>query len=115
MNNDMELLVVKASCEDVEEFGSDPIQVVNNLVTKYLREKFGMSGSEEELKEAKREHGLPQGNFAVIIDGDALKVALNGEEMRRKFLLLCKNCKAVLCCRVSPAQKAAVVKLVKRP
>lgn len=41
------------------------------------------------------------------------KVALNGEEMRRKFLLLCKNCKAVLCCRVSPAQKAAVVKLVK--
>lgn len=44
LNNDMELLVVKASCEDVEEFGSDPIQVVNNLVTKYLREKFGMSG-----------------------------------------------------------------------
>ncbi|CAI4341862.1 AGK_G0009650.mRNA.1.CDS.1 [Saccharomyces cerevisiae] len=114
LNNDMELLVVKASGEDVEEFGSDPIQVVNNLVTKYLREKFGMSGSEEELKEAKREHGLPQGNFAVIIDGDALKVALNGEEMRRKFLLLCKNCKAVLCCRVSPAQKAAVVKLVKK-
>ena len=113
LNNEMELLVVKAEGEDVEEFGSDSTQVVNSLVTKYLREKFNMIGSEEELKEAKKEHGLPKGDFAVIIDGDALKVALNGEEMRRKFLLLCKNCKAVLCCRVSPAQKAAVVKLVK--
>ncbi|CAI4058117.1 hypothetical protein SKDZ_04G3180 [Saccharomyces kudriavzevii ZP591] len=113
LNNDMELLVVKAGGEDVEEYGNDPASVVSSLLTKYLKEKFDMSGSEEELKEAKNEHGLPQGDFAVIIDGDALKMALNGEEMRRKFLLLCKNCKAVLCCRVSPAQKAAVVKLVK--
>ena len=35
------------------------------------------------------------------------------EGLRQKFLLLCKKCKAVLCCRVSPAQKAAVVELVK--
>jgi phospholipid-translocating ATPase len=35
------------------------------------------------------------------------------EELKQKFLLLCKQCKAVLCCRVSPAQKAAVVSMVK--
>ncbi|GME81987.1 unnamed protein product [[Candida] boidinii] len=66
----------------------------------------------DELAKAKGDHSLPVGQFGVIIDGDALKLALR-EENRIKFLLLCKQCKAVLCCRVSPAQKAAVVKLVK--
>ena len=35
------------------------------------------------------------------------------DELKQKFLLLCKQCKSVLCCRVSPAQKAAVVQMVK--
>ncbi|CDF88502.1 BN860_11738g1_1 [Zygosaccharomyces bailii CLIB 213] len=113
LNNEMELLIVKQAGDDVDEFGSDPFEIVNTLITKYLTEKFSMSGSELELSEAKRQHGLPKGEFGVIIDGDALKMALSNDDIRRKFLLLCKNCKAVLCCRVSPSQKAAVVKLVK--
>lgn len=113
LNNEMELLVIKQGGEDVQEYGNDPFEIVEALITKYLREKFGMSGSERELADTKKEHGLPKGNFGVIIDGDALKMALSNEDMKLKFLLLCKNCKAVLCCRVSPAQKAAVVKLVK--
>lgn len=114
LNNEMELLVIKHSGNDVEEFGDDPISVVQNLTLKYLREKFGMSGSEEELAAAQKEHDFPKGNFAVIIDGEALKLALSSDDIKRQFLLLCKNCKAVLCCRVSPAQKAAVVNLVKK-
>lgn len=113
LTNEMELLIVKQAGEDVEEFGSDPFEIVNTLLTKYLREKFSMTGSEKELSEAKRHHGLPQGDYGVVIDGDALKLALSNDDIRRKFLLLCKNCKAVLCCRVSPSQKAAVLKLVK--
>ena len=49
---------------------------------------------------------------AIVIDGDTLKLML-GDELKQKFLLLCKQCKSVLCCRVSPAQKAAVVQMVK--
>lgn len=113
LNNDMDLLVIKTTGEDVKEYGDDPFEVVNSLITKYLREAFNMSGSEMELEDAKKIHDLPNCNFGVVIDGDALKLALSGEDIRRKFLLLCKNCKAVLCCRVSPSQKAAVVKLVK--
>lgn len=113
LNNEMELLVIKHAGEDVEEFGNSPGEIVENLVTKYLREKFNMNGSEEELANVKKVHDVPKGEFGVIIDGDALKLALINEDMKRKFLLLCKNCKAVLCCRVSPSQKAAVVKLVK--
>ncbi|CCK71241.1 aminophospholipid-translocating P4-type ATPase DNF1 KNAG_0G01830 [Huiozyma naganishii CBS 8797] len=113
LNNEMELLVIKTSGEDVKEYGTEPSQIVDNLVSTYLREKFGLGGTEMELANAKADHEHPKGNFAVIVDGEALKLLLNDEDMRRKFLLLCKNCRAVLCCRVSPSQKAAVVKLVK--
>ncbi|SMN21130.1 similar to Saccharomyces cerevisiae YER166W DNF1 Aminophospholipid translocase (flippase) that localizes primarily to the plasma membrane [Maudiozyma saulgeensis] len=114
LNTDMELLVIKADGDDVKDLGHDPESIVLNLTTKYLNEKFGLSGTEEDLEHAKNDHSVPKNDFAVIIDGDALKIALTGPEMRRNFLLLCKNCKAVLCCRVSPSQKAAVVKLVKQ-
>lgn len=113
LNNDMELLVIKTTGPDVEDLGATPKDIVDTLISQYLHDKFGMAGSEEELKKAKAEHDIPRGEFAVIIDGEALKYALSTEDMKRKFLLLCKNCKSVLCCRVSPAQKAAVVKLVK--
>ncbi|CAG8781936.1 14356_t:CDS:2, partial [Racocetra fulgida] len=36
------------------------------------------------------------------------------EEIEEVFLELATMCKAVICCRVSPLQKALVVKLVKR-
>ncbi|ODV72376.1 phospholipid-transporting P-type ATPase [Cyberlindnera jadinii NRRL Y-1542] len=112
LGNDMELLVVKTIGEDVENISRDPRLIVAHLLDKYLREKFDMDGTWEEVEKAKGEHEPPHGNYGVVIDGDALKLALQGDNMR-KFLLLCKQCKAVLCCRVSPAQKAAVVKMVK--
>lgn len=112
LGNDMELLVLKTSGDDVDHISSDPKIVVQTLLDKYLREKFDMDGSWDEIEKAKKIHEPPQGEYGVVIDGDALKVALQGDNMR-KFLLLCKQCKAVLCCRVSPAQKAAVVKMVK--
>ena len=113
LNNDMELLVIKTSGDDVKDFGNEPAEIVENLIAKYSREKFGLGGTEAELLQAKKDHSQPRGNFAVVIDGEALKLSLAGDVLRRKFLLLCKNCRAVLCCRVSPSQKAAVVKLVK--
>ena len=113
LNTDMELLVIKSGGDDVAEMGNTPEAIVMGLTTKYLSERFNMAGTEEDLESAKKDHDVPKSDFAVIIDGEALKIALTGPEMRRKFLLLCKNCKAVLCCRVSPSQKAAVVKLVK--
>ncbi|SCV04284.1 LAMI_0H14884g1_1 [Lachancea mirantina] len=113
LNNEMELLIIKTVGEDVEAEGSTPYAVVASLIEKYLREKFNATGSQEELENAKTQHEPPQGNFGLIIDGDALKLALSDPEISRRFLILCKFCKAVLCCRVSPAQKAAVVKLVK--
>ncbi|QRV93154.1 phospholipid-translocating P-type ATPase [Ceratobasidium sp. AG-Ba] len=50
--------------------------------------------------------------FAVVIDGDTLRFALD-ESLKPLFLNLGTQCDTVVCCRVSPAQKAQTVKLVK--
>lgn len=119
LGNEMELLVLKAAMSDDEaqqlgvENSDDPQTLVSGLLTTYLQRHFGMAGTFEEQEAAIGDHTPPNEGFGVVIDGDALKLALEDADSKRKFLLLCKQCKAVLCCRVSPAQKAAVVKLVK--
>ncbi|CAG2061165.1 unnamed protein product, partial [Timema podura] len=42
---------------------------------------------------------------ALVIDGKTLKYALSCDT-RREFLDLCISCNVVICCRVSPIQKA---------
>jgi len=51
--------------------------------------------------------------LALIIDGKSLTFALE-KDLEKLFLDLAVMCKAVICCRVSPMQKALVVKLVKK-
>ncbi|KAJ3102409.1 hypothetical protein HK100_004370, partial [Physocladia obscura] len=51
--------------------------------------------------------------LALIIDGKSLGFALE-DDIKFTFLELACICKAVVCCRVSPLQKALVVKLVKK-
>ncbi|KAJ2220146.1 aminophospholipid translocase, partial [Coemansia sp. RSA 485] len=51
--------------------------------------------------------------LALVIDGRSLDFALE-KDVEVLFLELATLCKAVICCRVSPLQKALVVKLVKR-
>lgn len=121
LGNDMELLVLKTklSAEDMTEFGLNPdlqyteTQLVSSSISHYLKQHFDLNGTVEDLDAIMGDHSPPDPRFGVVIDGDALKIALLDVDTRRKFLLLCKHCRAVLCCRVSPAQKAAVVKLVK--
>jgi phospholipid-translocating ATPase len=103
LNNDMELIVFK-----IED---DQITTAEAELDRHLQ-AFNMTGSDEELKVARKNHEPPPPTHAIVIDGDSLKLVLE-EALRQKFLLLCKQCKSVLCCRVSPAQKAAVVEMVK--
>ena len=53
-----------------------------------------------------------QAAFAVVIDGDTLRHALS-PDLKPLFLTLSTQCETVVCCRVSPAQKALVVNLVR--
>ncbi|KAK6460432.1 membrane-spanning Ca-ATPase [Scheffersomyces coipomensis] len=73
---------------------------------------------EEKLK-AINEHqfdldeGALESSLALIIDGHSLAFALE-PDLEDLFIQLGTKCKAVVCCRVSPLQKALVVKMVKR-
>ncbi|GFP85703.1 putative phospholipid-transporting ATPase 4 [Phtheirospermum japonicum] len=55
----------------------------------------------------------PLAAFALIIDGKTLTYALE-EDMKHQFLNLAIGCASVICCRVSPKQKALVTRLVKQ-
>lgn len=103
LTNEMELIVF-----NVPE--GQPERAAQELDHKL--QEFGLTGSDEELIAARKEHRPPAPTHAVVIDGESLKLML-ADELKQKFLLLCKQCKSVLCCRVSPAQKAAVVQMVK--
>eukprot|EP00899_Mesostigma_viride_P012482 jgi/Mesvir1/21234/Mv06669-RA.2 len=52
-------------------------------------------------------------SVALIIDGYSLVHALD-ESIAKEFFELTNVCSVVVCCRVAPLQKAAVVRLVKR-
>ncbi|MQL97640.1 hypothetical protein Taro_030329 [Colocasia esculenta] len=54
----------------------------------------------------------PHAAFALIIDGKTLTHALE-DDMKHNFLDLAVDCASVICCRVSPKQKALVTRLVK--
>ncbi|XP_033258994.1 phospholipid-transporting ATPase IF isoform X6 [Orcinus orca] len=50
------------------------------------------------------QHGL-------VVDGTSLSLALREHE--KLFMEVCKNCSAVMCCRMAPLQKAKVIRLIK--
>uniref|UniRef100_A0A673GW31 Phospholipid-transporting ATPase n=1 Tax=Sinocyclocheilus rhinocerous TaxID=307959 RepID=A0A673GW31_9TELE len=60
-------------------------------------------------------------DYGLIIDGATLSAVLkptqegtsNGGNYKEIFLEICRNCSAVLCCRMAPLQKAQIVKLIK--
>ncbi|CAJ2661079.1 probable phospholipid-transporting ATPase 4 [Trifolium pratense] len=54
----------------------------------------------------------PHAAFALIIDGKTLTYALE-DDVKHQFLALAVECASVICCRVSPKQKALVTRLVK--
>lgn len=47
-------------------------------------------------------------NFGLVLDGESLQVALQASATRHQLLRVATRCQAVLCCRMSPMQKAEV-------
>ncbi|XP_058890476.1 phospholipid-transporting ATPase IF-like isoform X2 [Acipenser ruthenus] len=56
----------------------------------------------------KDDHVIQHG---LVVDGASLSLALREHE--KLFMDVCRNCSAVLCCRMAPLQKAKVVRLIK--
>ncbi|KAL7751308.1 aminophospholipid translocase [Sorochytrium milnesiophthora] len=98
------------SCKLLQE---DMNLIVVNLDT-YPETKAFLEQRLEDLRSVRRgETSVENESLALIIDGRTLDFALE-KDLEQTFLEIATNCKAVICCRVSPLQKALVVKLVKR-
>lgn len=60
-----------------------------------------------------QDNGSRPGGFSLVIEGHALTHAFNDEETEDLLLDLSTRCNTVICCRVSPLQKAQIVRLIK--
>ena len=101
LKQDMDILIISAETE--EETRAKVEAGVNKIASVLGPLSFD-----------KKQRGFfpgAQTSFAVVIDGDTLRHALS-DEIKPLFLNLATQCETVVCCRVSPAQKAQVVKLV---
>nr|XP_045609485.1 phospholipid-transporting ATPase IF-like isoform X2 [Procambarus clarkii] len=58
-----------------------------------------------------QEASRAEGSFGLVVDGVSLLWLL--DHLRDDFYTLCRRCWAVVCCRMSPRQKAETVRLVK--
>ncbi|WOK93870.1 hypothetical protein Cni_G02571 [Canna indica] len=81
----------------------DPEKAAKETILMQLTDAY------QRVKEAKD----PNAAFALIIDGKTLSYALD-DDLKHHFLNLAVNCASVICCRVSPKQKALVTRLVKQ-
>ncbi|GCC30672.1 phospholipid-transporting ATPase ID [Chiloscyllium punctatum] len=72
--------------------------------------------TEISIKQLKKPTFIPEenvdGEYGLVISGDLLAYAL--EDMEIDFLKTACLCKTVICCRVTPLQKAQVIELVKK-
>ncbi|KAI9097375.1 hypothetical protein DFS34DRAFT_122083 [Phlyctochytrium arcticum] len=79
----------------------------------YVDKGYAMFGFERKKAKLNKSQIPETEPLALVIDGRTLEYALE-DDIKFIFLSLATMCKAVICCRVSPLQKALVVKLVKK-
>ncbi|ORX44091.1 phospholipid-translocating P-type ATPase [Hesseltinella vesiculosa] len=98
ITNDMEMIVIQTSDRD------ETLQQLNDALQNIESSATSASQDLPRAREVKR---------ALVIDGKTLQYAL--EPVNKRLLLrLGTHCASVICCRVSPKQKAQIVSLVKR-
>ncbi|XP_050059932.1 phospholipid-transporting ATPase ID isoform X1 [Aphis gossypii] len=116
LNDEMELWIVDGHTQDQVEHQLD--QCNNSLlgISEHHRsERNSMATSIVRFSEPEdvQTEENEERTFALVINGHSLVHALH-TELEYKFVELCTKCKAVICCRVTPLQKAMVVQLIKK-
>ncbi|KAK9090578.1 hypothetical protein Sjap_023755 [Stephania japonica] len=103
----METAINIGYVREVESKG-DPVEAAR-FIREMVKEKL-----EKCLVEAQTYlHSTDKIKLALVIDGKCLMYALD-PALRGTLLDLSLNCSSVICCRVSPLQKAQVTSMVKR-
>ena len=86
-------------------------QVILDFAKEYRR-FLGEHPSIDNLNYGKNK-SIEKNSFGILIDQKAIKIIHESQEIQNIFLNIAKNASSVICCRVSPIQKAQVVKMMK--
>ncbi|KAG8383136.1 hypothetical protein BUALT_Bualt05G0153300 [Buddleja alternifolia] len=110
INNSMKQFIISSETDairDIEDRG-DQVELA-----RFMKEtvKNDLKRYNEEAQQYL--HSVSRPKLALVIDGKCLMYALD-PSLRVMLLNLSLNCSAVVCCRVSPLQKAQVTSLVKK-
>jgi phospholipid-transporting ATPase len=91
-----------------------PQQLSQELQEKLEKEanKLNINLSEKIQKIEEYNKRINENKFAIVINGETISIALSFHSMQ--FFKLAMHSQAVICCRVSPSQKAQIVGLVKK-
>ena len=82
---------------------------------KVLQSLKDTSSELDDIQRKQNEHSdEPVRENALVIEGSALTHIFETSESKEEFLNIAIRCKSVVCCRVSPLQKALVVQLVRK-
>ncbi|GAA6022484.1 hypothetical protein JCM10207_008529, partial [Rhodosporidiobolus poonsookiae] len=107
LTNQMEIMILSAESEEGTR------AQIESALDKVNRSRAGLEALPTDSSKGEKVSGAAKTDgFAVVIDGETLRYALE-DALKPMFLELTTQCNAVVCCRVSPSQKALTVKLVK--
>ncbi|XP_051144581.1 phospholipid-transporting ATPase 3-like isoform X2 [Andrographis paniculata] len=110
INNSMKQFIISSETDAIREIEDKGDQVELARFTKEMVKTELQRCYEEAQKFLQSSSGQ---KLALVIDGKCLMYALD-PSLRVLLLNLSLNCSAVVCCRVSPLQKAQVTSLVKK-
>ncbi|MBA0848568.1 hypothetical protein Goshw_003963 [Gossypium schwendimanii] len=110
LNNEMKQFIISSETDGIREVEERGDQVE---IARFIKEEV-----KKQLKKCLDEaqqyfYSVSGPKLALIIDGKCLMYALD-PSLRIMLLNLSLNCSSVVCCRVSPLQKAQVTSLVKK-
>ncbi|KAL7261003.1 hypothetical protein ACSBR1_006632 [Camellia fascicularis] len=110
IDNDMKQFIISSETDEIREVESRGDQVE---IARFTRDavKSQLNKCHEEAKTSFLTVAGPK--LTLVIDGKCLMYALD-PSLRVILLNLSLNCSSVVCCRVSPLQKAQVTRLVKK-
>ncbi|VFQ61243.1 unnamed protein product [Cuscuta campestris] len=110
INNDMKQFIISSETNAIREVEDKGDQVE---IARFMKDavKNDLQRCYEEAQEYLHSEARPK--LALVIDGKCLMYALD-PSLRVMLLNLSLNCSAVVCCRVSPLQKAQVTSLVRK-
>ncbi|KAF9677908.1 hypothetical protein SADUNF_Sadunf08G0156800 [Salix dunnii] len=110
INNEMKQFIISSETDAIREVENrgDHVEIAC-----FIKEEV-----KKQLKKCLDEdqhylHSAPEPKVTLVIDGKCLMYALD-PTLRVMLLNLSLNCTSVVCCRVSPLQKAQVTSLVKK-